>query len=142
VRRPGSAPGAIWVELPAEKVVFTGDALTVNAPPPMQEVDLDDWLEALAELRKARFPAQVIVPGRGAPTDKKAVAGMQEFIRQARRKLQSLAKAHKPRTELAPLADELVEYFHVTHTLREHYARRLRAGLEHLYDQMTAAPAL
>jgi glyoxylase-like metal-dependent hydrolase (beta-lactamase superfamily II) len=141
VRRPGSAPGAIWVELPAEKIVFTGDALTLNAPPPMQEVDLDAWLDSLAELRKARFPAQVIVPGRGGPTDKKAVPAMQEFIRQARRKLQSLARTRKPRTEVGPLADDLIERFHVTHALREHYTRRLRAGLEHLYDQMIAAPA-
>ena len=31
------------MELPAEKIVFTGDALTVGAPPPMQEVDLEAW---------------------------------------------------------------------------------------------------
>ncbi len=141
VRRPGSAPGAIWVELPAEKIVFTGDSVTVGAPPPMQEVDLDAWLDTLAELRKARFPAQVIVPGRGGPTDKAAVQVMQDFIRRARRKLQVLARAKKPRSELEELADELVEDFKIPSTLREHYARRLRVGLEHLYDQMTAVQA-
>jgi cyclase len=141
VRRPGSAPGAIWVELPAEKIVFTGDSLTVGAPPPMQEVDLDAWLDTLAELRKARFPAQVIVPGRGGATDKKAVKPMQDFIRKVRRKLQSMVRAKKPRADLGALAVELSEDFHVSHALREHYARRLRVGLEHLYDQMTAAPA-
>lgn len=141
VRRPGSAPGAIWLELPEQKIVFTGDSLTVGAPPPMQEVDLDAWLESLAELRKARFPAQIIVPGRGGPTDKQAVAVMQDFIRQARRKLQVLVRAKKPRGDLGPLAEELVEGFHVAHGLREHYARRLRVGLEHLYDQLNAAQA-
>jgi glyoxylase-like metal-dependent hydrolase (beta-lactamase superfamily II) len=142
VRRPGSAPGAIWVELPAEKIVFTGDSLTVGAPPPMQEVDLDAWLESLAELRKARFPAQVIVPGRGGSTEKKAVQLMQDFIRKVRRKLHSLARAKKPRADLGALAGELVEDFHVPHALREHYARRLRVGLEHLYDQLTAVPGV
>jgi cyclase len=141
VRRPGSAPGAIWVELPAQKIVFAGDSLTVGAPPPMQEVDLDAWLETLSELRKARFPAQTIVPGRGGPTDKKAIKPMQDFIRKARRKLQSLAHARRPRTDLSALASELVEDFHAPVALRDHYARRLRVGLEHLYDQMTAAPA-
>jgi glyoxylase-like metal-dependent hydrolase (beta-lactamase superfamily II) len=141
VRRAGSAPGAIWVELPAEKIVFAGDALTLAAPPPMQEVDLDAWIDSLNELRKARFPAQVIVPGRGSPTDKKAVRPMQDFIRKTRRKLQSLAHARRPRADLGGLAAELVEDFHVPASLREHYARRLRVGLEHLYDQMTAVPA-
>ena len=141
VRRPGSAPGAIWVELPAEKIVFTGDSLTVGAPPPMQEVDLDAWLETLAELRKARFPAQVIVPGRGGPTDKQSIQPMQDFIRKARRKLQSLARAKKPRADLGALADELAQDFQVPNALREHYARRLRVGLEHLYDQQIALPA-
>lgn len=140
VRRPGSAPGAIWVELPAEKIVFVGDALTVGAPPPMQEVDLDAWLASLTELRKARFPAQVIVPGRGGPVDKSAVAPMQDFIRKTRRKLHSLARARKPRADLGALAAELVEEFHAPASLREHYARRLRVGLEHQYDLMIAAP--
>jgi cyclase len=141
VRRPGSAPGAIWLELPDEKIVFTGDSLTRGAPPPMQEVDLDAWLDSLAELRKARFPAQVIVPGRGDPTDKKAVAVMQDFIRQARRRLQAMVRSKKPRSDLGALAEELVENFQVAHSLREHYARRLRVGLEHLYDQLSAAQA-
>jgi glyoxylase-like metal-dependent hydrolase (beta-lactamase superfamily II) len=141
VRRPGSAPGAIWVELPAEKIVFVGDTVTVGAPPPMQEVDLDAWLESLAELHKVRFPAQVVVPGRGGPTDKQAVKLMQDFIRKVRRKLQTLVRTKKPRVDLGTLAFELVEDFHVPVALREHYARRLRVGLEHLYDQMSAAPA-
>jgi glyoxylase-like metal-dependent hydrolase (beta-lactamase superfamily II) len=141
VRRPGSAPGAIWVELPAEKIVFTGDTLTVGVPPPMVEADLDAWLAALGELRKARFPAEMIVPGRGGPTDKRGVQPMQDFIRKVRRKLHSLARGLKPRSDMAPLAEEWVEEFGVPAALREHYARRLRVGLEHLYDQMIAAPA-
>src|SRR5260221_4634357 len=99
----------------------------------MQEVDLDAWLDTLAELRKARFPAQVIVPGRGGATDKKAVKPMQDFIRKVRRKLQSMVRAKKPRADLGALAVELSEDFHVSHALREHYARPLRVGLEHLY---------
>jgi glyoxylase-like metal-dependent hydrolase (beta-lactamase superfamily II) len=140
VRRPGSSPGAIWAELPAQQIVFAGDALTVGVPPPMVEADLDAWLETLATLRKARFPARIIVPGRGSPTNRDAVKPMQDFLRKVKRRVHSLVHGRKPRTDAAKLADELMADFRVPAALREHYARRLRAGLESLYDLQSAQP--
>lgn len=141
VRRPGQAAGAIWAELPAEKIVFTGDAVTVGVPPPMTDANLDDWLASLAELRKAKYPAHVIVPGRGAPTDKAGVKAMETFLRLVRRKLESLLRGKKTRADAAPAAEDLLAQFHVPAALREHYTRRLRVGLEQLYDRQAAARA-
>ncbi len=141
VRRPGSAPGAIWLELPHAGIVFTGDSLVRDVPPPMQDADLDAWLETLAELRKARFPARIIVPGRGAPTDKQGVRPMESFLKLVRRRVDSLLRSKKTRADIGTLADDLLRNFSVPSALREHYTRRLRAGLEHLYDQRLAARA-
>lgn len=138
VSRPGSAPGAIWVELPRERIVFTGDAVTLEVPPPMQEANLGDWLAALGELRRARYPANVIVPGRGAPTDKKGLKPMEDFLKLVRRKVEALARGKKTRADAAALAETLLAKFDVPAAAREHYARRLRVGLEHLYDQLAA----
>jgi glyoxylase-like metal-dependent hydrolase (beta-lactamase superfamily II) len=138
VSRPGSAPGAIWVELPRERIVFTGDAVTLEVPPPMQEANLGDWLAALGELRRARYPANVIVPGRGAPTDKKGLKPMEDFLKLVRRKVEALARGKKTRADAAALAETLLAQFDVPAAAREHYARRLRVGLEHLYDQLAA----
>jgi glyoxylase-like metal-dependent hydrolase (beta-lactamase superfamily II) len=138
VARPGSAPGAIWVELPRERIVFTGDAVTLGVPPPMQEANLGDWLAALAELRRARYPANVIVPGRGAPTDKKGLKPMEDFLKLVRRRVEALARGKKTRADAAALAETLLARFNVPAAMREHYARRLRVGLEHLYDQAAA----
>jgi glyoxylase-like metal-dependent hydrolase (beta-lactamase superfamily II) len=135
VARPGSAPGAIWVELPRERIVFTGDAVTLGVPPPMQEASLGDWLAALAELRRARYPANVIVPGRGAPTDKNGLKPMEAFLKLVRRRVEALARGKKTRADAAALAESLLSQFDVPVAMREHYARRLRVGLEHLYDQ-------
>ncbi len=139
VRRPGQAPGAIWVELPAEQIVFTGDAVTVGVPPPLADADLEAWLDSLAELRKAKFPAQTIVPGRGAPTDKAGVKEMETFLKLVRRKVESLMRGKKTRADAAPAAEDLLAPFDVPATLREHYTRRLRVGLEQLYDREAAA---
>ncbi|MCC6189792.1 MAG: MBL fold metallo-hydrolase [Anaerolineales bacterium] len=138
VHRPGSAPGAIWVELPNERIVFTGDSVTLGVPPPMQEVDLQAWLATLAQLRRARFPAKVIVPGRGGPTDKQGLKPMEDFLKLARRRLEALARAKKTRADAAALAEPLLALFSVPASMREHCARRLRMGLERLYDQLTA----
>jgi glyoxylase-like metal-dependent hydrolase (beta-lactamase superfamily II) len=134
VARPGQSPGGIWVELPKEKIVFTGDSLTVGAPPPLVEANLDAWLANLAELRKARYPANVIVPGRGSPTHKAAVKPMESFLKLVRRKLESLARGKKTRADAGALAESLLSQFSVPASLREHYTRRLRVGLESLFE--------
>jgi cyclase len=141
VHRPGSAPGAIWVELPAQQIVFTGDAVTHRVPPLMQECDLEAWLQALAELRKKKYPARVIVPGRGSPTNKEGVKAVESFLKVVRRKVKSLHRARKTRADAAALAGGLLRHFSVPHALREHYTRRLRVGLEHVYDALDAAAA-
>jgi glyoxylase-like metal-dependent hydrolase (beta-lactamase superfamily II) len=140
VHRPGVAAGAAWVELPAPQIIFTGDAVTNGAPPFMQDADLGVWLETLAEMQKKKFPAKTIVPGRGSPTDKAGVKVTEDFLKLARRKVESLVRAKKTRSEAAVLAEDLLEEFSVTHALREHYTRRLRAGLEHVFDTLTAPP--
>ncbi|MGH2524171.1 MAG: MBL fold metallo-hydrolase [Anaerolineales bacterium] len=137
VHRPGPAPGAIWVEFPDEQIVFTGDAVTNDVPPLMHEAQLDEWLDNLALLQKKKFPAQVVAPGRGAPTDKQGVKDMEDFLKAARRKVESLLRARKLRADVASASD-LLDYFTVPATLRDHYTRRLRAGLEHLYDVLSA----
>lgn len=138
VRRPGQAPGAIWVELPAEQIVFTGDAVTVGVPPPLADADLEAWLASLAELRKAKFPAQHVVPGRGPATAKAGVKDMEAFLKLVRRKLESLMRGRKTRADAAGAAEDLLGQFDVPASLREHYTRRLRVGLEQLYDRAVA----
>lgn len=135
VHRPGPSAGALWVEVPSAQAVFTGDAVARGVPPPLAEADLEAWLAALAELRKARYPAKVIVPGRGAPTDKAGVKEMEGFLRLVRRKLDSLRRGKKTRADAGPAAETLLAQFDVPASLREHYTRRLRVGLEQLYDR-------
>jgi glyoxylase-like metal-dependent hydrolase (beta-lactamase superfamily II) len=137
--RPGSAPGAIWVEIPAHQIVFVGDAVTHHVPPPMLSADIDAWLENLAAVQKKKYPARVIVSGRGSPVDKPGVKTMESFLRVVRRKVEGLVRANKSRLEAAALADDMLGYFTVPASLREHYTRRLRAGLEHVYDAVTNA---
>lgn len=140
VHRPGSAPGAIWAEIPEQGVIFTGDAVTVKAPPFLSDADLDVWLEALADLRKKRSLGRIIVPGRGSVTDKDGVKPTEDFLKLARRKVEAFVRAKKPRLELEALAQTLLGKATGPVELRGVYQRRVRAGLERLHDTLTITP--
>jgi glyoxylase-like metal-dependent hydrolase (beta-lactamase superfamily II) len=134
VARPGQSPGGIWVELPKERIVFAGDTATVGVPPPLAEANLDAWLEHLAELRKARYPANHIVPGRGGVTTKAGLKPIESFLKLVRRRLDTLARGKKTRADAGALAETMLAQFSVPASLREHYTRRLRVGLESIYE--------
>lgn len=135
VHRPGVTPGALWVELPAEGLVFAGDCVTNKVPPFLHEANLAAWLENLAELRKAKW-VKTIVPGRGGALTRENLKPLEDVLKLAQRKLESLARAKKPRSELDTLSRDLLAKYTVPTELRTHYLRRLRSGLEHLYDRM------
>lgn len=137
VHRPGVTTGATWVELPAQQIVFAGDAVTNGVPPLMLDADIEAWLVALAELQKKKYPAKTIVAGRGATTDKKGVKALEDFLKLVRRKVEALVRAKKSRSEAAALADTLLAEYSVPAALRDHYTRRLRTGLEHVFDSLT-----
>lgn len=137
--RPGPAPGAIWVELPAQGVAFVGDTVTHGVPPLMQDCQIDAWLEQLAEMGRKRFAVKTIVPGRGSPLNKAGLKPTVDFLRLARRRVASLARGGKGRAAAGALAEELLKAsFSVPASRREHFTRRLRVGLEHLYDALAA----
>ena len=48
VSRPGPAAGAIWAELPEQKVLFLGDAIVKDQPPYLAWADLPAWIELAA----------------------------------------------------------------------------------------------
>ena len=141
VHRPGSAHGAVWLELPAEQIVFTGDAVTNDVPPFLHDADLEAWLDNLALLQKKKYLAKAVVPGRGTVMDKEGVKDMEDFLKVVRRKVETLVRAHKTRLDAALAAPSLLEYFTVPNAICDHYTRRLRAGLEHIYDSLTASPS-
>jgi cyclase len=131
LHRPGSAPGAIWVHLPERKVLFTGDAVVLGTVPFLGEADLDLWIENLSQVRRARFPANVIVPGRGPVTDKEGVKEMIDFLRLARRKIYRLAGRRGP-ADAASILPDLLDYFSISGAERDHVARRFKSGLDRL----------
>lgn len=139
VHRPGVTPGALWVELPEEGIVFVGDLVTNKVPLLLHEADLEVWLESLTRLRKMRPAPKWIVPGRGGVLHKDGLKTTEDVLKLIQRKLTALARARKPRADLSALVPGLLSKYPVPADLRDHYTRRLRTGLERVYDRMALA---
>jgi len=131
---PGQTPGSTWVLLPASGAVFTGDSVVRDTHPTLAEADFDAWLGNLDELRKAKFPAKAIVPGRGKVTDKAGVKHTQDYLKSARRKMELLLKGSRTRVDAATVAAELLKQFPVPDGHRELVARRVRHDVERWCD--------
>lgn len=132
----GANPGSAWVMLPDAGVVFAGDLLTLNMHPAMSEANTRVWLERLTELRKPSFPAKKIVPGRGSIAKKSDTQVMSKYLRDVRSRVRRLITARQPKTEAATLVSGFLPRFPIAEGERERVQRRIRAGLEHVYDEL------
>jgi glyoxylase-like metal-dependent hydrolase (beta-lactamase superfamily II) len=135
--RPSASVGSAWVIFPEDRVLFTGDTVVVGVHPYMEDCLSKAWLEALGELRR-RFEGWTLVPGRGPVTDIGAAEPISEYVRAARRRIASLHRAERPRSEIASLVGEFLEMFAVPSNQREAIYRRTRAGLDAIYDEYRA----
>jgi glyoxylase-like metal-dependent hydrolase (beta-lactamase superfamily II) len=136
----GANPGSAWVLVPGAGILFSGDLLTLDVHPVMSESNTRLWLERLAELRKPAFPAKKIVPGRGPVAKTADTQIMSAYLRDVRSKVRALIKARKAKTDVAPLVPTFLSRFPIAEGERERMQRRIRAGLEHAYDELKQEP--
>jgi glyoxylase-like metal-dependent hydrolase (beta-lactamase superfamily II) len=61
---PGPHPGAIWVVMPEEKIVFVGDTVVKNQPAFLAHANLPAWLESLALLQSKEYSNYTVISGR------------------------------------------------------------------------------
>lgn len=132
---PGPTPGNVWVHLPEKGVVFTGDSVVLNQHPYMARAQSKQWLNSLTVLRRPRFTADVIVAGRGMVYDKNETQELSEFLRYVRRRVQRLYRARRPRADMVNMVPSLLNQFPIPLAQQEDVFRRVRLGLESIYDE-------
>lgn len=130
---PGPHPGAIWVILPAEKVVFVGDAVLKNQPSFLAHANLPVWIESLNLLLSKEYSNFKIVSGRDGVVNTTVVKNQIDFLEDVYKKLEKLSqKAQKPDMTEA-LVQSLLSSFKVSSAHQKQYSHRLRYGLRHYY---------
>jgi glyoxylase-like metal-dependent hydrolase (beta-lactamase superfamily II) len=132
--RPGPTPGAIWVVVPAEKVVFVGDTVILDQPPFLASGDLETWLESL-DLLLTSYRDYLIISGRGGPANVEAVRTQHGCIKNVIKGVERLAKRNAPPEATEELISTLLTEFSFAPERRERYIQRLRYGLHHYFTR-------
>jgi len=137
----GGAPGSAWLHLKSalsdQDVLFAGDTLVADSHPFLNAApDTKAWLNTLTMLRRARFSKTIIVPGRGPLCDQSASRPLSEYITLARRRVRSLHPAGQARVDMTDLVAELLPLFPVSDDKRELVQRRIKTGLDQLYEKL------
>ncbi len=136
-RVAGGAPGSAWIYLPDQDVLFAGDTLVVDSHPFLNAaLDTKAWLNTLTTLRRARFSKTTIVPGRGSLCDQSASRALSEYIALARRRVRSLHTIGQTRVDMTALVAEMLPLFPVPEDERDLVQRRIKAGLDRLYEEL------
>ncbi|MDD2696506.1 MAG: MBL fold metallo-hydrolase, partial [Anaerolineales bacterium] len=129
---PGPTPGASWVIIPEEKVVFVGDAVLANKPPFLANADLETWLETL-EVLLASYSDYVIVSGRGGPVPVAAVRTQQRILKNLFKGLDRIAKRNASPESTEKLIPGVLDGMTIPKDKNEIYAKRMRYGLYQYY---------
>jgi glyoxylase-like metal-dependent hydrolase (beta-lactamase superfamily II) len=136
----GAAAGSVWVRLPEQEVLFVGDSVVVGQHPYLAgATDTRAWLKTLVELRRARFPVRLIVPGRGPVCGKEDTLPLSDYIQRARRRVRSIHYAGGGRGDLVGLMVEFLSMFPVGDAEQERVQRDVRDGLERVYEELQPA---
>ncbi|GAB4467674.1 MAG: MBL fold metallo-hydrolase [Anaerolineae bacterium] len=139
--RPGAAQGSIWVLLNEERIVFTGDSVVIDQPPVITDGSVKSWLASLEMLRGGAFAGWIVVPGRGDVTTPAETELLSRYLDLARERVGALLHADRPRTEVGQLVPEMLALFTMPAGRQtEQFQRRIKAGLEAIYDELKQQP--
>ena len=130
---PGSEAGAIWVDLPDEKIVFVGDAILKNQPPFFATADIPRWLEDIDLLLSEKYQGYTIISGRGGSCATSTIEKQREILAQAQKELDKLADKDAEPNATAKLIPKLLEPLRFLASERDLFTTRLRYGLEKYY---------
>ena len=134
--RPCTSGGNTWVTLAEDRVVFAGDSVVTGQHPVITESSSKAWLNALVSLRQERYSGWTIVPGRGRIEPISRSELLSDYLRVARRRITSLLRAERPRSEIASLMAEFMSLFPYDHKHKDDVIRRVKIGLEAIYEEL------
>lgn len=139
--RPSATAGNTWVTLAADKLIFAGDAIMTTQHPYVVDGCSEPWLKSLRILRLDRYDDWTVVSGREGIVPIAATGRLSEYLRVARRRINSLLHANHPRSELTSLIPEFLPFFPYPPERRDEIQRRIKSMLEAVYEEMRTSQA-
>ncbi|BCX04630.1 MAG: hypothetical protein KatS3mg053_2568 [Candidatus Roseilinea sp.] len=140
----GYSADACFVTLRDSGIVFAGDHVAVGQPPNLAHGNFERWQAILAALKKNRT-VTTLVPGRGPASDPaEAVDATLDYLKAATVRVKALLRANRSRSEVGALVPDLMMLYapkiarSKSSPAYEVLTHEMRAGLEHLYDELQA----
>ena len=131
---PGPAHEAIWIDLPNEKVVFVGDAVTPGFPPFLANAYLPQWLAALDLLLSPEYQNYSVVSGRRGVIFRDDILRQADYLRSVSHLLSEAVESRSGVDELEAAVPGLLKPFDIPAEKADLYATRLKWGLQHYYS--------
>ena len=139
VSRPSATRGSLWVILREARVIFAGDTICRAQHPYISEGVSKLWLEALHLLRTEQYASWTLVSGREGVVKQSEIEALSAYLRAARRRIADLHRTGGQQSEVAQLVPEFLAFFPYTEDLRDEVQRRVRVGLEAIYEELRAS---
>ncbi len=129
----GPSLGAIWVEIPSEKIVFIGDAAAENQPPFFANANLDSWIESLEVLKSRKYKEYTIISGRSGKINANVVKEQQAILKNLAGRLETLSKREASPDEIRKLVPGILSKYQFPKKYEGLYTKRLMYGLHQYY---------
>jgi len=130
---PGPHPGAIWVILPEENIVFVGDAVLKNQPPFLAQANIPAWLEALDLLQSEAYSNFTVISGRDGAVSAAVIKNQADFLKDLHKRLEKLSTRKQKSDMTESMVQPLVAKFKASAIRQKQFSERLRYGLQQYY---------
>jgi glyoxylase-like metal-dependent hydrolase (beta-lactamase superfamily II) len=137
--KPGPTSGSLCVQIPDNKVLFSGDAIVCDTFPPLSEMCSHSWLNTLESFDLCDLAGFRVVPGRGSITDPSAVSIVAEFIKAMRSAVLEFFRSSQPVEEIGQLSSQFLHFFPRGNLPDAWLAEDITKGLERIYNEYLAA---
>ena len=133
---PGPNPGNVWVYLPKEHVLFTGDSLVIDRHPFLNEANTKAWLETLDRLMQMAPQLRAIIPGRGRLATSQDIEPLQNYLQLIRQRIKEHMTNGLTQDETAVYIPELLSMFPIHHLPTDWVKRQIKLSLARVYDEI------
>lgn len=137
---PGPRPGASWVDIPGQEVIFIGDSAVAVGTPFLGKAELEPWIDTLNLLIRAKYKNYTMISGRGGVIDQDEVKEQRKTLRKILRRIEKMAGKNAAPDDVADLAENYLDQFNFPSKDRDFYLQRLRHGFYQYYMKHFVSP--
>jgi glyoxylase-like metal-dependent hydrolase (beta-lactamase superfamily II) len=130
---PEVGPGACWVISDEDRVIFVGDAITIDQPVFLSQAKIEPWLKSLQGLLAREYRDYTIIAGRGGKATGRDIKQTMSFLKDVRNRLKKLAGKKTAQAEIDKLAVRYADKYKNSRS-RTLYLQRLRFGMQDYFQ--------